>query len=92
MRKLRRSVFYAVVWVYLLGTSLSATHIHHQLDTPDHDCKVCLVVKNIHASDVPSHFSYDTTIETYRIDILPYESMHTTMCHKGFDAHAPPLS
>ena len=50
MRKLRRSVFYAVIWVYLLGTSLSATHIHHQLDTPDHDCKVCLVVKNIHAS------------------------------------------
>ncbi len=80
-----------LLFFYLSSSYLGATHIHNDALEHHSDCKVCLVVKNLHSGDAPA-------IAIHYISYLfndEHQIHHEEMCikdiYKGFNAHAPPL-
>ena len=80
-----------LLFFYLFSSYLGATHIHCDAHASQDNCKVCLVVKNLHSADAPS------TETPYTLENTPIEEIHCiqnivlSTLYKGFDAHAPPL-
>lgn len=80
-----------LLFFYLFSSFVSATHIHHELGESHADCKVCVVVKNLHSADVPS-FQPLNNVLSYYVSISELKhTCFTSQIIKGYNAHAPPL-
>jgi len=79
-----------LLFFYLFSSFVSATHIHHDVLKTDADCKVCIVVKNLHSADVPSSYVFENEFSCHCI-FLVFQSTYYTLAHiKGYNAQAPP--
>lgn len=91
MKQFKKRIIHALLFFYLFSSYLGASHIHHDQHLSHDDCKVCIVVKNLHSGDMPLPVVLPG-IEKYRYqEILNHHSLHASQPHIGFDAHAPPL-
>lgn len=92
MKQIQRLIIRCLLFFYLTSSYLSATHIHN--DSLEHhaDCKVCLVVKNLHSGDAPNLDSGCLTcVGNYEIIVSFKNPLINTTIFKGFNATAPPL-
>jgi len=80
-----------LLFFYLFSAYLGATHVHCDEHTSQDDCKVCLVVKNLHSADVPTGNILSILAESTTEDIFFIQNIPFSTRHKGFDANAPPL-
>jgi len=80
-----------LLFFYLTSSYLSATHIHKNIAQQHSDCKVCIVVKNLYAPDIP-HIDI-SCIGCYNFyeKIEFHQQIVTTIPLKGFNSHAPPI-
>jgi len=90
MKKLNIFVIRFLLFFYLTSSYLSATHIHKNITQQHSDCKVCLVVKNLHAPDIP-HSDIYAISDNYYEKIEFHQQIVTTIPLKGFNSHAPPI-
>jgi len=79
-----------LLFFYLTSSYLSATHIHKNIAQQHSDCKVCIVVKNLHAPDIPNSDIYCISDNFYE-KIEFHQLLVTTISLKGFNSHAPPI-
>ena len=90
-RTLRQCIVKLLLLVYLFSSYLGATHIHKEAFSAHDNCKVCIVVKNLHSADNPST-PILPFISQYKEALRdPYRNCFLQAIYKGFDAHAPPL-
>jgi len=75
-----------LLFFYLFSAFVSATHIHHDVLKADADCKVCIVVKNLHSADVPSAYTFENILP-YNLTTLTPQNLQII---KGYNAQAPP--
>ena len=91
MKSMRILIVRLLLFFYLTSSYLSATHIDKNVTQQHSDCKVCIIVKNLHAPDIPhsdvSCIHYDNFYEK----ILFHQQIVTTIALKGFNSHAPPI-
>jgi len=80
-----------LLFFYLFSSFVSATHIHHDALESHADCKVCVVVKNLHSADVPSVHSFDNVLPYYVSISELKNTCYALQIIKGYNAHAPPL-
>ncbi|HFU77326.1 MAG TPA: hypothetical protein ENK68_02340 [Epsilonproteobacteria bacterium] len=80
-----------LLFFYLFSSFVSATHIHHHDAHESHaDCKVCLVVKNLHSADIPSSYTFESELPYYQ-SISAFQNIYYTLeIIKGYNAHATP--
>ena len=86
----RMRIVKLLLFFYLFSSYHGAVHIHKDTLASHDDCKVCIVVKNLHSGDVPAAFvepfvAWDTVLVVslwHDAVVAPFD--------KGFDAHAPP--
>jgi len=90
MKKLNILIIRFLLFFYLTSSYLSATHIHKDITQQHSDCKVCIVVKNLHAPDIPHSDIYCISYNFYE-KIIFYQCLVTTILLKGFNSHAPPI-
>jgi c-di-AMP phosphodiesterase-like protein len=80
-----------ILFFYLTSTYLSATHIHKNSLEHNTDCKVCIVVKNLHNGAVPAvELNGVTTLNNYMALIFNQQQTIQILL-KGFNAQAPPI-
>jgi len=80
-----------LLFFYLFSSFLSASHIHHDAQLSHDDCKVCLVVKNLHSADAPTGDTLSILENSSTEDIFFIQNIPLPTLHKGYDSHAPPL-
>ena len=91
MKRYRLKFISFTLLFYLLSSFLSATHIHNDEHVSHNDCKICIVVKNLHSADAPTITTL-TVVETDHCQkIAISHTLFVSAIEKGFDAHAPPL-
>ena len=79
-----------LLFFYLFSSFVSATHIHHDALKSPVDCKVCIVVKNLHSTDVPSSYTFESELPYY-LTILTLQNIYYDLqVIKGYNTHAPP--
>jgi len=79
-----------LLFFYLFSSFVSATHIHHEALEANADCKVCIVVKNLHSADAPSSYVFENVF-SYNCIFLAFENTQYTLPSiKGYNAQAPP--
>ena len=87
---LRMRIVKLLLFFYLFSSYLGAAHIHKDTLTSHDDCKVCIVVKNLHSGDAPATFAQPLIAwDTVLVVFLRHEAA-AVLHDKGFDAHAPP--
>ncbi len=91
MKQIRQRFVRFLLFFYLFSSYLGATHIHHDALASHHDCKVCIVVKNLHNGDTPDPVTLPDIDNTRYQTITLHRSLFAYRSLKGFDAHAPPL-
>ncbi len=91
MKQFKQRIVHFLLLFYLFSSYLGATHIHHDVLASHHDCKICIVVKNLHNSDIPDPATLPAIDNTYYQKISLHRSLFAYELRKGFDAHAPPL-
>ena len=74
----------------MLSSFLSATHIHSDEHLAHNNCKICIVVKNLHSGDTPDSVTLSTIESIYHQEIALSYSLPVQVVEKGFDAQAPP--
>ena len=79
-----------LLFFYLFSSFVSATHIHHESLKADADCKVCIVVKNLHSADVPSAYTFESLLPYNLITLAPQNKCYASQIIKGYNAQAPP--
>ena len=80
-----------ILFLYLISTYLSATHIHKNSLEHNTDCKVCIIVKNLHSGDVPGvEINNVKTLDDY-IKLIFNQQLITQIPLKGFNSQAPPI-
>lgn len=80
-----------LLFFYLFGSFASATHIHHDaLESHHADCKVCLMVNNLHGADVPSSYTLVCALPSQLPVLTLQNTYYTSQIIKGYNAHAPP--
>jgi len=80
-----------LLFLYFFSSFVSATHIHHDALESHTDCKVCLVVKNLHSADVPSSYTFESAFP-YCLTVLALQNTYyVSQIIKGYNAHAPPF-
>jgi len=79
-----------LLFFYFTSSYLSATHIHKDALRSHADCKICIVVKNLHSSDVPNDALALLPCDFCYEPILSEEHQNTFKLLKGFNANAPP--
>ncbi len=88
---MKKRLIYSLVLFYFFSSYLSAAHIHRHLSASHDNCKVCIVVKNLHIGDapqlsiVPDAFTLIVPEPYYPLTVVSFISA------KGFDSHAPPF-
>jgi len=80
-----------LLFFYLFSSFLSATHIHHDALESHADCKVCIVVKDMHSADIPSFHTFSIELPCYLTISKPKNTYYVSQITKGYNAHAPPL-
>jgi len=90
MKKLNIFIIRFLLFFYLTSSYLSATHIHKDITQQHSDCKVCIVVKNLHSPDIPN--TDISCIDCYNFyeKIAFHQQVVTTIPLKGFNSNAPP--
>ncbi len=91
MKRYRLKFISFTLLFYLLSSFLSATHIHNDEHVSHNDCKICIVVKNLHSADAPNIATLPLIDAIHYQKIAIYHSLFVRAIEKGFDAHAPPL-
>jgi len=87
---MNRIIVRLLLFFYLTSGYLSATHIHHDTLASHADCKICMVVKNLHSGDTPLVFEHDIPCNgCYEPIAFEVNRLQHTML-KGFNAQAPP--
>jgi len=89
MKSMHILIVRLLLFFYLTSSYLSATHIDKNITQQHSDCKVCIVVKNLHAPDIP-HSDIYTINDNYYEKIRFYQQIFTTILLKGFNSNAPP--
>jgi len=79
-----------LLFFYLTSSYLSATHIHKDALRSHADCKICIVVKNLHSADVPDDALALLPCDFCYEPILSEHHQNTIKLLKGFNANAPP--
>ncbi len=88
---LHKSFVRLLLFFYLFSSFASATHIHHDMHASQDDCKVCIVVKNLHSADIPSAFFFEPICYA-PIHIAHFSTQrHSYVHYKYIDSQAPPL-
>lgn len=90
MKLINRFIVRLLLFFYLTSSYLSATHIHNDALEHHADCKVCIVVKNLHGNNIPN-LDLECLICDYYNEIISFETplINITIL-KGFNANAPP--
>lgn len=92
MKSIQIIVVRLLLFFYLSSSYLSATHIHNDAIETHGDCKVCIVVKNLHSGNFPNT-QLDNLTCAYNYEPIVYKTQKTTRdILKGFNANAPPFS
>jgi len=91
MRQAKQHVIHFLLFFYLFSSYLGATHIHHDALVPHDNCKVCVVVKNLHSGDIPEPGIMSAIWDTVSEQITFYETVLFFTVSKGFNAQAPPF-
>jgi len=90
MKSIKVIIVRTILFFYLISSYWSITHIHEYGVTQQNDCKICLVIKNIHGGETPdtllNNFSF---YYSYQPILFKYYNL-TSALVKGFDANAPP--
>ena len=90
LKHIRVAIVRLLLFFYLTSSYLSAIHIHSDALEQPNECKVCLVVKNLHSGDA-STVSLDNLGCWYCYEPLIFENFYTSpYLLKGFNANAPP--
>jgi len=79
-----------LLFFYLFSSFVSATHIHHEAFKANADCKVCIVVKNLHSADVPSTYTFESLLPYNLTTLIHKNTCYTSQIIKGYNAQAPP--
>jgi len=90
MRYFKRHIVHFLLFFYITSSYLGATHIHHDALVSYDDCKVCIVVKNLHSGDTPASVALLDVDSAFTHIIARKTLSHVCQIPKGFDAHAPP--
>ena len=90
-RYLKRHIVHLLLFFYVTSSYLGATHIHHDALASHDDCKVCIVVKNLHNGKTSDSVTLPLADTIRYQKIALYHSLFVVETFKGFDAHAPPL-
>ncbi len=91
MRQLKQHIIRFLLFFYLFSSYLGATHIHHDALESHANCKVCVVVKNLHSGDMPEPGILPAVWNTVFEQIIFYETILYFTIAKGFNAQAPPF-
>jgi hypothetical protein len=92
MKYMNLMIVRLLLFFYLSSSYLSATHIHNNAIETHSDCKVCIVVKNLHSGDFPNT-QLDNLTCAYDYEPIIFEIQKSTKnILKGFNANAPPFS
>ena len=91
LKAIKNIVINLVLFFYIISSFLSAMHTDHQALEEHNDCKVCIVIKNLHSSNNPN-------LEVNNIDYKYYHQFISTtkkiflnkIVSKGFYSTAPP--
>lgn len=79
-----------LLFFYLFSSFASATHIHHDALESHTDCKICLVVNDLHGADVPSSYTLGCELP-FQFPVLTLQNTYySSQIIKGYNAHAPP--
>jgi len=79
-----------LLFFYLFSSFVSASHIHHDADTSQDNCSVCIVVKNLNSGDITPSVTLDKIVYTYST-ILPLVMHYTQYANfKYIYSQAPP--
>jgi len=91
MKRVQLFIIRFILFIYLTSSYLSATHTDSQALSEHGDCKVCIIIKNLHSGDAP----------TLEINYLNYQCYYQliyfknieiiNIVKKGFNSNAPPL-
>lgn len=77
---------------YLFSSYASASHIHHDGDTSHDDCRVCIVVKNLHSGDITPSFTLHKLVTKYSTLVPLLAQYYTHYTHLKYTySQAPPL-
>lgn len=89
--KLLRSVFVAL---FFYTAFITATHLHTPSQTQHHlhDCKICVIVHNFIAPDLPISHRLDTIVPVTEVTKRYTSLIGNISYQKHYDAQAPPLS
>ena len=81
-----------LLFLFLVSSSLSASHIHH--DDADHEaeCEVCIVINNFYSGDTPKSTVEIASLECTFDEIVQYESYALKHLPLGYYSTAPPSS
>jgi len=90
MRSIQIIIVRLLLFFYLTSSYLSAIHIHKERLKPPADCKVCIVIKNLHGKDLAPQNSIDIDENNYYQLIDFQQQIRRALLLKGFDANAPP--
>ena len=91
MKRFQQRIVHFLLLFYLLSSYLGATHIHHDALASHDNCKVCIVVKNLHNGKTSDSVTLPLTDTIRYQKPALYQSLFVVETFKGFDAHAPPL-
>ena len=92
MKSINLIIVRLLLFFYLSSSYLSATHIHNDAIETHSDCKVCIVVKNLHSGDFPNTQQNNVAC-TYDYEPILFDIQKGTQnILKGFNANAPPFS
>ena len=87
---LKRRIAKLLLLLYLFSSYLGATHIHKEAVASHTDCKVCVVVKNLHNGDTPASSTLPEVMWQPLQRVWLHGDAVTSLPNKGYNAHAPP--
>ena len=91
MKSMNLMIVRLLLFFYLSSSYLSATHIHNDALEGHSDCKVCIVVKNLHSKDILDADVLSLNC-TNCYELVEFnQQIITLVLYKGFNANAPPL-
>lgn len=87
----KKHMMHIVIVFYIFSSWLSATHIHHTLDTVSTQYQVCIMVDNFNSADIPISVAVPFVLAVYP-SIRNEDTLTIAITiYKGFYAQAPPL-
>ncbi len=91
LKSIQRIIIRSLLLFYLTSSYLSAIHIHNNALEQPNECKVCIILKNLHGGDASPLEYHITDIFDYYSIVIFSKSHYSLFTDKGFNSHAPPL-